>query len=174
MIGRAAKDCGVFAVGLERDWDRTKVGHARSQLGKEYGFGIVPMTVDSRSLVGLPMFDVVICFSVLHHVIRHQGMEEGREFLKSLASITGKCFLFDMCSPEETANDPEWGNVLSFLRGNVVDKTAQLLWNAGFSKVTHIADTPGYVAPGIRPMFICEPPAVSRTPGDRMPSSVPV
>jgi SAM-dependent methyltransferase len=158
MIRRAAKDCGIFAVGVEVDWERIRIGNAQSDLDHDYNHGIIPMIVDCNSIRSLPTFDVVICFSVLHHVIRHHGLEEGRNFLKSLAGITGKCFLFDMCSPEETANDPHWATVLDFIKGDVVGKTGEFLRSAGFCNVRHIADTPGYVAPGIRPLFICEPP----------------
>lgn len=159
MIQKAAKEAGVFAVGLERDWSRIAVGYAQAQLGTEYNCGIVPFAANSESLSHLPKFDVVVCFSVLHHVIRHCGLDEARAFLTSLADKTGKCFLFDMCSPEETANDPQWGVVLDFLKGDVVGKTAELLSDAGFRNVQHIASTPGYVPPGMRPLFLCDPPA---------------
>lgn len=160
MIRRAADECGVFAVGLEMDWRRIRTGLAERDLGGEYRHGIVPMHVSPESLLSLPTFDVVICFSVLHHVIRLHGLDEGRSFLSSLARITGKCFLFDMGSPEETAFNPEWGKILAFLEGDVAGKTAELLRTAGFRDVTHIDDTPGYVESGIRPLFLCRPPDV--------------
>lgn len=157
MIRMASQECGNFAVGLEMDWQRIRVACAERELHREHLHGIVPMVVNSESLASLPRFDIVICFSVLHHVIRHQGIDEARLFLQSLARITGKRFLFDMGSPDETANDPEWGRVLAFLKPDLVGNISELLESAGFTNVRHVADTPGYVSTCVRPLFICEP-----------------
>jgi len=85
-------------------------------------------------------------------------MDAGTEFLEAIRTITGQRFLFDMGSPEETANDPEWADVLSFFEGDVTSRSKQFLQSAGFVNVTHVGDTPGYVRTAVRPMFICSVP----------------
>jgi len=158
MISRAAKERGVFALGLEMDRRRIRVGNATSDLDGDYGYGIVPALVGPELLGRLPKFDVVVCFSVLHHVIRGGGMEAGTEFLEAIRAITGRRFLFDMGSPEETANDPGWADVLDFFSGDVTRRTKEFLESAGFVEVTHVGDTPGYVQNARRPMFVCSVP----------------
>jgi SAM-dependent methyltransferase len=158
MISRVAKECGVFALGLEMDRRRIRVGNATSELDGDHDYGIVPARVGPELLRRLPKFDVVVCFSVLHHVIRGGGMEAGTEFLEAIRTITGRRFVFDMDSPKETANDPEWADVLGFFEGEVTSRNKEFLQSAGFVNVTHVGDTPGYVQSAVRPVFICSVP----------------
>jgi cyclopropane fatty-acyl-phospholipid synthase-like methyltransferase len=155
MIGRAARELGLFAVGLEMDRQRIRVGNAQSELNNDMNYGIIPSSAEPGLLDKVPVFDLVVCFSVLHHVIRHHGYESGINFLKSIKSRTRFRFLFDMGSPDETDNDPEWGNVLAFLKGDIVAKNKEMLESAGFVDVTHVGDTPGYIKSAKRPLFVC-------------------
>lgn len=158
MISRAAKELGLFAVGLEMDRQRIRVGNSYSELADDRNYGIIPATAGPELLERVPVFDVVICFSVLHHVIRHHGLDAAIDFLKSIRKITRHRFLFDMGSPAETANDPEWGNVLEFLKDDVVNKNKELLEAAGFINVKHVGDTPGFIKTATRPLFVCSSP----------------
>ncbi|MFT6372364.1 MAG: SAM-dependent methyltransferase [Gammaproteobacteria bacterium] len=160
MISRAAKELDVFAIGLEVDRQRIRAGNAQSELDRDLNYGIIPASVDAQYLNKLPKFDVVVCFSVLHHVIRHHGKIEAIEFLKAIRRITRHRFLFDMGSPEETANDPEWGEVLAFMKGDLVAKNKELLEEAGFTDIQYVGDTPGYVQSANRPLFICNPQTI--------------
>jgi len=158
MIRRAAKELGTFAVGLEMNRRRIRVSNAESELNDGRNYGIIPCGVDLELLECIPRFDVVICFSVLHHVVRQHGREAAVKFLTSIRRVTRHRFLFDMGNPEETASDPEWGSVLAFLKGDVVGNNRALLESAGFVDVKHVADTPGYVQTAVRPLFVCSSP----------------
>jgi 2-polyprenyl-3-methyl-5-hydroxy-6-metoxy-1,4-benzoquinol methylase len=155
---RAALEHGLFVVGCEFDWRPLGVGTAIAELKNEQGYGFVRIFLTPSTLKKLPKFDMVVCFSVLHHVIRKGGEEAGLEFLKSCASITGKCFLFEMGTPEEELNS--WASELNFLKNmpkSIEENIKIYLKQAGFKQVDCLGQVLGYNRDAFRPIFLCLP-----------------
>lgn len=156
FVRKAYIDKHIFALGLDIDQKRIRIGQAYADINQEKGYGFVCKNVNPDTLCLLPKFDVVICFSVLHHIIALNGIGEGHRFLKSLINITRKCLIFDMGSPREKSHD--WATKLTFLNDDIPGKTKELLESAGFINVKYVADTYGHNNDEKRPLFICHPP----------------
>ena len=52
-----------------------------------------------KDILALPSFDAVICTSVVHHVIRQNGLAVGEDFVRALATRANKLVLFEMELP---------------------------------------------------------------------------
>lgn len=158
FIRKAASEHDLFAVGCEYNWRPLGIGAAMAELKDEQGYGFVRIFLTPDTLKKLPKFDMVICFSVLHHVVRAGGESAGLEFLKSCAQITGKCFLFDMGTPEEKTNS--WASSLNFLEHDsksIEENTKIYLKRAGFKQVNCLGQAMGYNRDAFRPIFLCLP-----------------
>lgn len=70
---RAALEHGLFSLGCEYNWRPLGVGAALAELKDEQGYGFVRIFLTSATLKKLPKFDIVVCFSVLHHVVKEGG-----------------------------------------------------------------------------------------------------
>lgn len=155
---RAALKHNLFAVGCEYNWRPLGIGAAIAELKDEQGYGFVRVLLTPDTLKKLPKFDMVICFSILHHLIRARGEGVGLEFLRSCVQTTGKCFLFDMGTPEETLNS--WASDLNFLKNNSrsIEKNIKIyLKQAGFKHVSCLGQALGYNSDAFRPIFLCLP-----------------
>lgn len=149
---------GVTAVGLEQSRAAIRRGSAIQDLQKERGYGYIQMQVNPESLIRLPVFDLVICLSVLHHVIASGGRQAGIKFLNAATKVTGKAFLFDMGSPLESSHG--WAPSLAFLgstEAEIVVNTALMLREAGFVGVEEVGESLGHRAEAMRPIFLCTP-----------------
>ena len=158
FIRNLALSEGVTAVGLEQSRAAIRRGSAIWDAQKEHGYGYIQMEVSPDALAQLPVFDLVICLSVVHHVIASGGKEAGVEFLRACATVTGKVFLFDMGSPLEKSHG--WASSLAFLgssEAEVAQNTASMLREAGFAGVEEVGESLGHKAEAMRPVFLCTP-----------------
>jgi hypothetical protein len=167
FIRGLAIDPGLVGIGLESDWNALRKGLALRSLSSEENYAFVPMRFDAESIRSLPSFDLVICFWVLHHVIRNGGREAGVEFLKACADVTGKRFIFAMGGPLEEGSAVAAAK-LAFLGGDdasIAEGMLQLLTEAGFQRceirawapVRSSSQVAASSARGV-PIFVCEPP----------------
>jgi hypothetical protein len=157
FVRRAAQELGLFSLGVEGDWSRVGVGMALAEIRDERRYGFAFGIFSPDEIRAIPAFDIVVCFSVVHHVIKLANVEAGLEFLRALAAITKQRFLFDMGGPEETSHS--WAAQLAFLGPNVDEGIRRLLEQAGFSDVQIVGHTPGHRDAARRSIFSCAPPA---------------
>jgi hypothetical protein len=157
FVRRAARELGLFSMGVEGDWTRVGVGTALAELGQERGYGFAFGMFSPSEIRAMPRFDIVVCFSVVHHVINRAGLDEATAFLSALASITTKRFLFDMGGPDETSHS--WAERLRFLGPDVDKGIVSLLAKAGFTDIQRVGETLGHRDVVKRSIFSCAPPS---------------
>lgn len=146
---------GLFSVGIDGSLERIETGVVLSQLNHEEGYGFVLQTLTPEKINKLPVFDIVVCFSVLHHVINQKGKDEGLKFLKACEKITRKQFIFDMGGPDEVSHS--WAKNLKFLQGDATANIKNYLREAGFINIRHIGESLGHRGEAMRPIFLCSP-----------------
>ncbi len=152
---RAATELGLISLGVDSNRTRLRLGTGLADLEDQYGYGFLAQKLTPESIRQLPCFDLVLCFSVVHHIIAAQGPEAGVRFLASLRQITGSGLLFDMGTPLETSH--RWAPALEFLLDDIPGRTADYLRSAGFASVEHIGDAAGHFDSTSRPIFLCRP-----------------
>lgn len=167
FIRGLAQDPGLIGLGLESDWNALRKGLALRTLQTEERYAFVPIRFDTESLRSLPAFDLVICFWVLHHVIRNGGRDAGVSFLRACGDITGRKFVFAMGGPRDEGS-PAAAAKLAFLGEDdesIAAGMRELLVDAGFQRCeirawasTHgVSGVPGGIGSG-NPIFVCDPP----------------
>ncbi len=154
-VRRAAREHGIFAVGIDNDRKRLRSAVALSELDQDWSCAFMQMDVTSATIRGIPQFDLIACMSLLHHVIYRNGFSEAKALLRETAKKTTKCMVFEMGGPNEDAN--KWASSLSMLAGDVDANIARLLSDCGYRNITVLGHTKGYDSSALRGVFVAEP-----------------
>jgi len=101
FIRLAAEKLNCFALGIDTKNKNILPGeiarlHDQVEFCASMEGTITPSTIEK-----IPHFDVVLCLSVVHHIIRKDGYERGVDFVKSIANKTTKAIIFEMGTSDE-------------------------------------------------------------------------
>jgi cyclopropane fatty-acyl-phospholipid synthase-like methyltransferase len=154
-VRHAAREHGIFAVGIEKDRKRLRSAVALSELDKDWSCAFMQMKITSNTIRGIPQFDMIACMSLLHHVIHRSGISEAKALLCEVGKKVTKCMVFDMGGPNEDANG--WASSLCMLQGDVDANIASLLSECGFRNIAVLGHTTGYDTSAVRGLFVAEP-----------------
>ena len=139
---RAARELGCFSLGVDFSTQKLTVAQNINTLERNEGVAFMYGHINVASLSCLPKFDIVLFLSVLHHVIRRQGVDYSRELLSAIRSKTRKVMLFDMGGKRRLLEP--WGENLPNTGEELSAWIGALLSSAGFSQV----DLIGHAAAG--------------------------
>ncbi len=152
FLRRAATDLKCFAVGIEAS-ERVLISElARLYDGLERT-AIMSAFVGASDILALPQFDAVICTSVVHHVIRHQGLAAGRDFVRALSARTVKVLVFEIGTSEEE----DWSGILPKMEEGQEAFVRAFLTDCGFKEIRVIAESDGFRSKDRRLLFSAEP-----------------
>ena len=149
---RKASEHGLFAIGIDIDASRVGLGESARMVDRQTNCGFVLASIGEELLSRLPQFDVVICFSLMHHIIRQHGRNVALAQLKRMRGITKKAFFFDMGQPDEGG---KWRKVLSFMGDDPEGWIKSFLDEAGFKNCEKIGTTDAYWGGKTRNVFRC-------------------
>lgn len=152
FLRRAATDLNCFAIGIEAS-DRILISElARLYDGLERA-AIMKAFLTPKDILALPSFDAVICTSVVHHVIRQNGLAVGEDFVRALATRANKLVLFEMGSSEEE----DWSTTLPEMRQGQEAFVRDLLARCGLASIEVIARAEGFRRKDQRLLFSAKP-----------------
>ena len=155
FLRRAAEDFGCLALGIDGDQRRVILGEvARLHDGVE-GAAIMQANLTPDSIGKLPKFDMVLCLSVVHHVIRRGGIDAAREFTRALATRAERVVLFEMGTSDEKALP--WSAELPDMAGGQEAFVRSFLQSCGLTNVRTVASTLGLKGDASRLLFAAEP-----------------
>jgi hypothetical protein len=150
---RRAGELGLFSIGVDRDYNRLGLIESARMIDRSEKSGFLLSGIDPDLLRKSPKYDVVICFSVLHHVIRHNDLDYGREILGLMRQVARKGFVFDMGQSTETST--AWAKELPDMGADPSRWVADFLRSAGFTSVTAAGETDAYKDSVPRYVFKC-------------------
>jgi len=148
---QAARECSCTAIGVEMDARRFAV--AEDQIIKEkirnarFIFG----AADTEMIPRLPASDLVICMSVLHHIMSARGEEYARGFMSLLRKRTKKEMIFEMGQSDES--ELSWAKRLPDMGDRPHEWIESFLKSCGFSVVEKIAEVDSYKKDKKRALF---------------------
>ena len=149
---RKAANIGCFSIGVDNNPEIFALSQAAKNIEKEQNSGFVLNKISETLFDTLPEFDMVICLSVLHHVIRIEGLESMKGYMRRIAKIHKKAFLFDMGTSLEAGQKSE----LPDMGADPAVWIRALLEDCGFKNIEQIGSTPS--PNGVsRPFFLCRP-----------------
>ena len=154
FLRRAATELGCFALGVEAG-ERLFLG----EVGRIHD-GVERMSIMKAMLMPedvrkLPRCGVVMCLSVVHHVIRHHGLETAKDFVRALADRAEKAVIFEMGTSEEKGL--RWSGVLPDMAEGQEAYVQAFLQSCGLKNVRRVASAPAFHAGGERLLFSGEP-----------------
>jgi len=159
FLRRAAEDFGCFAIGVEAGNRRVLLGEiARLHDGVER-IAVIQADLKPADIRNLPICDLVLCLSVVHHVMREGGVAAAEEFIRALATRTHKALLFEMGTSEEV--ELSWTKVLPEMPEGQEAFIRSLLHGSGLTNIRVVAITPGLKQDASRLLFAAEPPEVA-------------
>lgn len=159
LVRRAASDLGCFAVGIEAS-DRVLPGElARLHDGVERA-ATIKARLTSDDIRTLPCFDAVLCLSVVHHVIRKQGLDAAEDFIRALASRAKKVVVFEMGTSEERGGLAWSGQLPEMPMGQDAFVTS-ILERCGLINIRRIGASDAFHKSAQRLLYTAEPAPVT-------------
>lgn len=156
FLRRAAAEFGCFGIGVEAEYRRVLLGElARLHDGVER-VAVMKARLTPDDIRELPQCDLVLCLSVVHHIVRQGGMGAAEDFLRALATRARKAIVFEMGTAEEI--QLRWSKALPEMPGGQEEFVRNLLSASGLTNIRVIADTPSIMREATRLLFVAEPP----------------
>jgi SAM-dependent methyltransferase len=141
FLRQAAERYGCFALGIDMD-DKAI---AASELARIYNrtqrHASMLSTMTTQDISVLPQFDMVLCLSVAHHVIRTQGLAAAKDFMTAVASRARQVLIFEMGTASEVSFD--WSHQMPEMPQGQEVFIRDFLQACGMNTVRVIARTPG-------------------------------
>jgi SAM-dependent methyltransferase len=153
LIRRAAVDLGCFGFGIEPSHRGFTGELARLYDGIER-VGVLKAKVSPADIRKLPRFDAVICLSVMHHVLRKNGLRVAEEFIRALASRARKILIFEMGTSDESRRS--WSNQLPNMPEGQEVFVRTLLASNGLTNIRIIGESEAFHG-AKRLLFAAEP-----------------
>lgn len=155
FLRRAAEEFGCFALGIEVDDRRLFRGEVSRLVDESERHAIMKAQLTPASILRLPTVDVVLCLSVVHHVVRAEGVEGGRAFLRSVATRARKALVFEMGCREE--HEMSWKEIMPEMPEGQDRFMIEYLRSAGFHNVRVLGATPSLRHEATRSLLVAEP-----------------
>lgn len=155
FLRRAATDLGCFALGIEAG-DRLFLGETSRLHDNVERMAIMRAMVSPEDIAGLPRCDVVMCLSVVHHVIRAGGVDAAKAFVRALGERAEKAIIFEMGTSDEKGL--KWSGVLPEMPEGQEAFVRGLLQSCGLRNIQRMASTQAFHAGAERILFSAEPP----------------
>jgi hypothetical protein len=151
FVEKAASVCGCLSLGVDGDVRRLSLAHASVLLNGVKGAGFIYADISPDLISRLPVSDLVLFQSVLHHIMYNQGVDYAREIMAALRLKVSKVLIFDMGQSDETNNT--WAKSLPDMGPNPHAWIEEFLRSAGYTSVEKVGDTDSYRSATKRALF---------------------
>lgn len=155
FVRRAAAQTGCVALGVDGDVRRLMIAQTAAVADGDDRAGFMFAQINPDFLRRLPVFDVVLYQSVMHHVMYEHGIDHSLEILQLIRRKTAKALIFDMGQSNETAS--AWARLLPDMGSDPHAWIQSFIKSAGFSDVRKIGETDAYREKVRRAIFVAMP-----------------
>jgi SAM-dependent methyltransferase len=129
-------DLGFLCHGIETDPDLVYFTALQNYVLDSKGVSCECGRIDLTFIQHMPRYDVVLCLSIMHHIIMAEGIDAAEAVLNGLAQKTNHVLFFEMGQSNETKAD--WSHKLPRMEPNPEVWISQWLKKCGFKKVETI------------------------------------
>ena len=152
---RRCAEQGLLSIGVDGDARRLAVAQLSTVIDGVDAVGFVKSSISVDSLLQLPSSDLVVCLSVLHHVMYESGLEYARDLLRSMRRMARRGLVFEMGQSNELAFS--WASNLPDMGVEPHDWIAELLASAGFISIRKVVEVESLNSSVRRAVFVAEP-----------------
>ncbi len=153
FLRRAAEDFKCFSIGVEMNDNRLGLGEMIRLYNGSERYAVIKASLSVEDIKKLPSMDVVLCLSVVHHIIKQDGVESGVDFVRALAKRTNKAFVFEMGTSDEKSFE---GRMPDMPNGQD-DFIKHFLKDAGLTNIRVIDKSESIKKDAVRSIFVAEP-----------------
>jgi len=153
FLKKASKELGCISLGVEMNDNRLILGEMTRLYENIENCAVIKAKLDPLSIKKLPKMDVILCLSVVHHIIKSDGMERAISFVSALAGRTNKAIVFEMGTSDEISFV---GRMPSMPQGQELF-IRKFLEDSGFKNIRVINKSKSIKKDSIRLMFVAEP-----------------
>lgn len=129
-------DLGYLCHGIESDPDLVYFTSLQNYLLDAKGASCECGKFDLPFVQRMPCYDVVLCLSIMHHIIMAEGIDAAEAVLMGLVQKTNHVVFFEMGQSNETKAD--WSHRLPQMEPDPETWISQWLKTCGFKKVETI------------------------------------
>jgi len=155
FLRRAAEDLGCFSLGVEYSITRLLPAEIARLHDEVERCAIMKAKVGPTDIEALPRCDVVLCLSVVHWVLKEEGIEGAKRFINAAATRAEKAVIFEMGTSDEHTMD--WHIDMPQMPDGQVAFVKYLLESSGLKDVRVLGGTPSTNQEAVRFLFVAEP-----------------
>jgi SAM-dependent methyltransferase len=127
---------GYFCHGIDSDPELVCYASLMAYLTECSGVSCEVGKLDLAFIERMPSYDVILCLSVMHHIILAEGMEIADSILQQLVTKTNEVLFFEMGQSNEI--DADWSGRLPRMEPDPETWISQWLVKSGFRYVKTI------------------------------------
>ncbi|UMZ74722.1 class I SAM-dependent methyltransferase [Natranaerofaba carboxydovora] len=146
---------GYFALGIEIDDKRLVPGEVSRLYDGNSGVAAMKSWMTPPDILKLPNFDVILCLSVVHHIIYKDGVEAAQKFISSISMKAGKAVIFEMGTSEE--KEKEWSYKMPEMPEGQEEYIRSFLQQGGLKNIRVLGKSSSINKDAERLLFIGEP-----------------
>ena len=155
FLRKASEEYDCFSIGVEASYPTILVSETARLYDKTDRVATMKCLMKAEDVKNLPKCDMVLCLSLVHHIIRMNGIEESYEFVRGLSKITNKVLIFEMGTSEEKVLS--WSKKMPSMESGQERFLRSYLSKCGFKNISVIAKTPGIEGDADRLLVSAEP-----------------
>jgi 2-polyprenyl-3-methyl-5-hydroxy-6-metoxy-1,4-benzoquinol methylase len=147
-------DRGGFCVGVDSGRNEIMAANSIKSIYQINNVIFSNMHVEPKDFKGFPIFNVVIFLSVFHHLVKNNGVDFAKNFVREIASINSKYLVFETGQPNEKG--VTWAENMNFMLPDVDLWVKKMLLECGYKKVTIIGKNKSIRSDVQRFLFLAE------------------
>jgi 2-polyprenyl-3-methyl-5-hydroxy-6-metoxy-1,4-benzoquinol methylase len=154
FIRLAAEELKCFSLGIERNDKRLLPGELSRLYDRVENCAIIKADLTIENIIKLPLVDVILCLSVMHHIVYKQGIEYARDFIKALSEKAKKAIIFEMGTAQETK--AKWSSDMPDMPEGQDNFIKDFLKSAGLVNIKIIGRSSSIYNDAERLLFVAE------------------
>jgi len=155
FLRKASEEYNCFSIGIEASHPTLAVSETARLYDQVNRLAIMQCLMKADEVSNLPKCDIVLCLSLVHHIIRINGIDEAYEFVKGLSKVTNKILIFEMGTSEEKVLS--WSKKMPEMKNGQEEFLKEFLSKCGFKNINVIAKTAGIEGDADRLLVYAEP-----------------
>lgn len=153
FLRKASEEFGCISLGVDMNDNRLRLGEMTRLYDSVENYAVIKAELDPLAIKKLPKMDVVLCLSVVHHIIKSDGMESAIRFTQALSTRANKAIVFEM----GTSNEKSFvGRMPDMPQGQEVF-IRKFLEDSGFKNIRVLNESQSIKRDSTRLMLMAEP-----------------
>lgn len=139
FVRKSADEFNCVSAGIDSQRERITTAFNSVLFNKQSTSGFFFTSISKDFLNNLPQFDMILCMSIMHHVMAEKGDLYVLELIKILKTKTNKVLIYEMGQSNEF--ESEWSHKLPDMGDDPYKWISSFLTRAGYKKVEMIGET---------------------------------